>query len=192
MKIQHLKGLWILLVSFMVTSNFILAQDKDSTATVEGGLKLANEKKFQEAITVFERCVKQTPENADIYYYLGNAYLDLLDFNNAIKQFSQTIAFNANYSDAITDYETVLKYTPSLHEVQFDLGNAYFSVGNFEKALSFYDQAITLNNSYSNYYFNRAITEYNLGFPEDACADFNNAKDLGDKEVEGYMKELCK
>jgi tetratricopeptide (TPR) repeat protein len=79
-----------------------------------------------------------------------------------------------------------------LHTLAFDLGNSYFSLGEFETALKHYDRAIELNNTYSNYYFNRAITEFNLGFPEDACADFSNAKDLGDTEAIGYIKELCK
>jgi tetratricopeptide (TPR) repeat protein len=72
------------------------------------------------------------------------------------------------------------------------MANAYFSMENFEQALIHYDRAIQLKNSFSDYYFNRAITEYNLGFPEDACADFSNAKDLGDVEAGGYIKELCK
>ena len=63
---QKNKGLLVLLACLFTASNYFFAQD--STFTIEKGLKLANEKKFQDAINVFEQNVKKAPENADIYF----------------------------------------------------------------------------------------------------------------------------
>jgi tetratricopeptide (TPR) repeat protein len=60
-----------------------------------------------------------------------------------------------------------------------------------EDAVRAYDKAIQLNSNMAGFYFNRAIVEYNLGFKEDACADFQNAAELGDTEAAGYIKEFC-
>ncbi len=232
-------GMFVLAVICMA-SNGSFAQD--TTTSVTNGLQLAKEKKYEAAIAVFDRCIKNSPKNPDIYFYLGNAYLDLLQFEKSLAQFSTSISYDPSYTDAyynrascyfqlknytlayqdytkvielatntnyayylrgncsyklgkldaaLVDYELALKENQEAHEIESALANAYFSMENYEKALIHYDRAIQLNNTFSDYYFNRAITEYNLGFPEDACADFRNARDLGDLEVEGYIKELC-
>ena len=230
----------LLLTIYCMTSERIVAQD--TTISVNKGLRLAKEKKYEEAINIFEQCLKSSPKNPDLYFYQGNAFMDLLQFEKALEQFSKSISHDSSYTDAyinrascyfqiknytlayqdytkvlkldannsdanylrgncsyklgnfeaaLVDYESALQKDVNAHATEYALGNVYFTLEKFEKALSHYDRAIELNNRFSNYYFNRAITEYNLGFPEDACADFNNAKELGDSEAESYIKEFC-
>ena len=92
---------------------------------------------------------------------------------------------------ALSDFENTIKLNPSNDRAYFEIGNLYFGLSDFQNSVEAYDKAIKVNPIQSHYYFNRAIAEYNLGYKEDACADFLNAKELGDSEAEAYSNELC-
>lgn len=92
---------------------------------------------------------------------------------------------------ALSDFENTIKLNPSNDRAYFEIGNLYFGLSDFQNSVEAYDKAIKVNPVQSHYYFNRAIAEYNLGYKEDACADFLNAKELGDSEAEAYSNELC-
>ncbi len=96
-----------------------------------------------------------------------------------------------NTQKALSDFESTIKLNQSNDQAYFELGNLYFGLSDFQNSVDAYDKAIKVNPVQSHYYFNRAIAEYNLGFKEDACVDFLNAKELGDSEAEAYSNELC-
>ena len=87
-----------LLVIVLIASKNSLAQD--TITSVDYGLRLAKDKQYQQAISVFDRCVKSYPLNPNVYFYLGNAYLDLMQFEKAAEKFSRTIFYDTAYTDA--------------------------------------------------------------------------------------------
>ena len=75
----------------------------------------------------------------------------------------------------------LLRCGPERRIMQADLtrGNMYFELGQYERAIQDYDEAIRLDPEYANAYYNRGIAYGNLGQQELADRDFARAKSLG-------------
>ena len=65
-------------------------------------------------------------------------------------------------------------------------GLAYYELGEFDRALEDYSQAIALDPDYAYAYFGRAYTYYELGRNDEAIADFDQALALDPTYTEGY------
>ena len=97
-----------------------------------------------------------------------------------------------DYKKSLEDFNNSINLKADFPDAFYDRGNVYFVKQNYLEAINNYDKAIELAANRSEFYFNRAMAEFSLGFFEDGCADLNYANDLGDKEASGYLKELCK
>jgi hypothetical protein len=77
------------------------------------GLKAANQKKYKEAIYLFEEVIEHEKSNTSAYFNLGNCYFE-----------------NKEYGKAILAYERVLKYSPRDAEAPSNLELCYKKLGN--------------------------------------------------------------
>lgn len=102
------------------------------------GLDLFEKKDYENALTYFKLALKQDPDNAEIYYYLGMCYKEENRIM-AIAEFLNAVKFDPEYIDAyymlgithleLKDYqgaskyfEKVLKLNPEHQETLFQLG----------------------------------------------------------------------
>mgnify|MGYP000439316027 CR=1 FL=1 len=76
-------------------------------------------------------------------------------------------------------------------ETYFNRGVDASQKGDFKRAVSYYNKAIDVNPEFIVAYLNRGFVNELLGKLENACADWNMAFSLGQKEAEKYIKE-CK
>jgi Flp pilus assembly protein TadD len=83
MRIQH-QLFSLILLMFMISS--CSCQGFDSEILYKYAERLHNEGRFEKAIQVYKRIVKDDPKNAIVQYDLGVAYVDLGDLENAEKQ----------------------------------------------------------------------------------------------------------
>jgi tetratricopeptide (TPR) repeat protein len=163
---------------------------------------------YDSAYYYFSKVLKIDPNHKGALFNSANVLVQMNKGKESLPFYSQLIEMDAftmescfgrakvyaqlgNTKLALSDFENTIKLNPSNDRAYFEIGNLYFGLSDFQNSVEAYDKAIKVNPIQSHYYFNRAIAEYNLGYKEDACADFLNAKELGDSEAEAYSNELC-
>ena len=80
---------------------------------------------------------------------------------------------------AATDFEEAAWLEPDNPEVQFNLGTAYLSMGDFEQAINNFTRAIDLNPGVSDAHGNRAVAHAAIGEDEKSEKDVAEAIRLG-------------
>ena len=120
------------------------------------GEELFMQNKPQEALKYLESAVSEDPAHVQAFLYLGIVYLQI----NRV-------------DDAIATYRKILpKGGDETPRIAYNLGNAYFTKGDFTLARQYYSQAIDADPSYSSAYLNRANALVRSGELSDALADY--------------------
>ncbi len=136
---------------------------------LEKGNTLFDEKKYEEAIKVFEAILQQEPEAYIINLNIGHCYFQM-----------------EKYDQAIEYYKKVLEQQPENKNALLGLGNAYLNMGKKEEALAWYsrikfediDDPIVLYNMGNSFYEN-SLYEESLKYYERALKlqdDFLDAR----------------
>ena len=73
----------------------------------------------------------------------------------------------------------VNRLNPQNADAYYNRGIAYYNLGQDERAIEDWDEAIRLNPEYAKAYYNRGVTYEHLGKQEQADRDFAKAKELG-------------
>ena len=60
------------------------------------GQNLIKQKKFPQALKLFDYLVNLDPSNQDLNFYLGRIYSELYDFKNGIKFYLKYLKFKKN------------------------------------------------------------------------------------------------
>lgn len=98
------------------------------TASIETGVALFNEKKYVEAIEIFESVQPGHPQEWYSLYYLGSSYIMLKD-----------------YPSAIEHLELALNLKPTETQVMHALGVAYFKLGNLNMSKAYYAAVLEID-----------------------------------------------
>jgi type IV pilus assembly protein PilF len=129
--------------------------------------------RHQEAIPHFLRAIELDPQFSEAKVNLGNVYLDLDRFEEAVTLYEQ----------ALND----MRYkTPYI--AQGNLGWAYFKLGNPEKALDYIKSAITLEPKFCLGYRNLASIYEAQQKLEDACAQLDNYREHCPENADAYYR----
>ncbi|WP_300368378.1 tetratricopeptide repeat protein, partial [Brachyspira sp.] len=62
--------------------------------------KLIEEKHFEEAIKLCDEAIEKDDKDEDAYFFKGNCYFDLKNYNKGIENLTKTIELNPNYEKA--------------------------------------------------------------------------------------------
>ncbi|XP_035218543.1 tetratricopeptide repeat protein 32-like isoform X2 [Stegodyphus dumicola] len=116
--------------------------------------------------------------------------MDLISDLNKSQQFMNS----RNYDDAETLLVNIisllerkkadLERDQILAKVYNFLGLVLYKKVEFDRAVSFYDKAIQMNNSLAAAYYNRGTIRYRLGFYDDAVSDMEKAVKIEPENVE--------
>jgi tetratricopeptide (TPR) repeat protein len=90
-------------------------------AALNEGNKLSDEKKYDEAIAVYEKLLSQNPDAYIIAKNIGNCYFEL-----------------QKYDKAEESYRKVLDKDPANAEIMLLIGNCYINRGEKDKAMEWY------------------------------------------------------
>ncbi len=144
-----------------------------------------------------EKLAEIAPNNAQVYYHIGRAHLELGDCRRAIVYLTAALMLDPNlvdairlrgdcqnalvpvmgdaevyYNRALADYEAALELEPDAYTL-----NAHAaiigSLGKWDEAIAEYTQAIKLDPNYTESFFNRGYTYKVIGETDKALADFN-------------------
>jgi tetratricopeptide (TPR) repeat protein len=139
------------------------------------------------AATCNKAVLEQTaPQTAEDYQARESEYLNTIDYDRAIKDFTQAINLNPNDAEAYNNRGNV--YSNRDHDYA-EKGDDFF------RAIADYNQAIHLNPNYAEAYNNRGKTFANnkryggmfiLGFTDLAIADYTQAISLNPNYAEAY------
>lgn len=92
------------------------------------------DQRWDDAIEELERVLDGEPENYDAYYDLGHVYFELGDYETAIDNFENVIAYEQNQNNELLYYA---------------LAQAYEANNQVDKAISNYLKAIAVNDKFT-------------------------------------------
>jgi cytochrome c-type biogenesis protein CcmH/NrfG len=87
--------------------------------------------------------LKTDPNNAALFYQIGNLYYDA-----------------QQYPDAVKYYQDSLKINPNATDVRTDLGTAYHLMGQPDQAIQEYDQVLKVDSKHANALFNEGMVKW--------------------------------
>ena len=114
--------------------------------------------KYDLARAEIDVLIAEFPDSADAYFLSG-----LLNYRTG------------NMATAVRDLTQALTINPSFARAQNLLGNIAKERGDQEKALSWYNEAITSDDTFAPAYFNRAEVDMALGYYDSALSDYSSA-----------------
>jgi tetratricopeptide (TPR) repeat protein len=153
-----LRNYHFLLLSFLP----FCTQAQDEYELNNKGVKLINEENYEAALPYFNELIDKSSDNNPLYYA-----------NRAV------ILFNLKrYSEALADYEFLIKALPNESENYFQTGNIYDQQDSLAKAAYFYTKAISVDKDQFIYYFKRGTIYLKQMQWKNSIDDFNAAIDL--------------
>ncbi|MCX7787937.1 MAG: tetratricopeptide repeat protein [Spirochaetes bacterium] len=148
-------GLWrVLLFLLFFLGPGVIAQTQ--TAFQEGERFFLNNNP-RSAIPLLEQATIQEPRNERIYLYLGIAYEQIGNYDQAIRAMKRGLEFALQYKDLF----------------YFNLGNNHLAKGETETAIEMYTKALETNGSLADAFLNRANLEVKLDRLSDAWKDYS-------------------
>lgn len=127
---------------------------------------------FQRGVSrflAFEAKSKDFIEDTDRPY-------DLLKDINESKDY---LLRKAIAQESIRDFEAVLELVPNYAPALYNIGYIYASMGQFIRAIEYYDRAIQMEPSMAAAYFNRGLAYYSIGEKIKGDHDLSLAGSLG-------------
>jgi len=127
-----------------------------------------------------------------LIYNIGQVYLALRDYEEALKHYSAAIAMDPNYSEyynergsiylqldrldeAHADYLKAVELSPPYFEVFTNLGQCYRRMEQLEKAIEAYSRALDIEPNHLLAFLGRAKAHEGLARTEAAIADYTAA-----------------
>lgn len=118
-------------------------------------------RQYEPARKELEKAIEQSPDWDDPHYVLALTLTELFELRAAIEQYKQVVKL------AIKDEPKILAY--------YNMGNAYFDLGEYENAIESYQQAIKLDAKLSKPHNNLGLAYAALGRLTEAVAEFEEA-----------------
>ncbi len=186
-----------------------LANSVSSITNTIIGILYHNQRKYEDAITFFNKALNNgrsilLPDNRAVYYYLGNTYAILEQYDKAINNYNAVIQINrgcseayynrgycfsqlCEYKNAISDYNNALKINSKFKKALLNRGLSYYYINNYRQALKDYNKALDLDSLDPIAYKNRGDLYRNIKKYDKAKNDLNKAIKLNREFVAAYV-----
>jgi len=163
-------------------------------------------RKYGQAREVYKKLVTAGEGTAGNYRQLMNLSVNLKQNDDAIlyatklKQVEPTAKVNSvigkiyyeqdNYGDAIQYLTLASKEEPANAEVPYMIARSYGDMMNYKQAISFFQQAITLDNTKTNWVYELGLICYAMHDDKNALKYILEAGDKGYKKDNDYLENL--
>jgi tetratricopeptide (TPR) repeat protein len=158
------------------------------------------------AADTFEEARNIEPRNADIYFYLGNAYYAQDALDEAIMNYTAGLNFTdqkgkffynlgncyyrkGNYGFSADMYAQALENDPGIHDAHLNAGNAYYHLGLYENTIRQWETYLVKHPETDQYADIRKAIAYLKNRPAAPAAETEDADDLLD-DVLGELDRL--
>jgi tetratricopeptide (TPR) repeat protein len=135
------------------------------------GNNLFEEKKYEEAVSIFQEAIKLNPVNWGYYFNLGLAYKKLDKRDDALASFRKAVELN-----------------PESYSSNKELGEALAKADSFEEAAAFYEKAVDLSPENPDAYFNLGACLINIGRTDEALSCFLKTTELKPDYADAYYQ----
>ncbi|MFY0601450.1 MAG: tetratricopeptide repeat protein [Cyclobacteriaceae bacterium] len=122
-------------------------------------------------------------------------------YNQVLEQSEDALAFVnrgralsklERYEEARRDFNKAKYIEPSRVETLYLIGNTYFFEKEYESAVAFYNQYLSVDPFHAMTWYNGAMANLELDNSQEACNMLARAYDLGMTESESIIKSKCK
>ncbi|MFD2201102.1 tetratricopeptide repeat protein [Shivajiella indica] len=137
--------------------------------------------KKEKVILVLRKGLEIFKEDDEMAYYLGNLLQKENRFDEAIKAYSEAIAYSKINGE---DFPLVWAY-------YFNRGNCFLKTNQHSKAILDYDYALALSPKNADILTNRGFCHYKTNNQSAACTDWSMATELGSKQTPRYIQSFC-
>ncbi|UFS72439.1 tetratricopeptide repeat protein [Geomonas sp. RF6] len=161
------------LFSSIITSPDQQAQLANSAAT--SGLNYYKDKKYDRAVTAFQRAIALDPQSTQSYNFLANTYLAQKKTTEAIKTYKTSLAIdpsqdkthvnlaniylqNKQYKEAEKEFKEAIKLNPTDTVAPYTLGQAYQQQGKYAEAEAQFKKVIKMAPNDPNPYYALGMT----------------------------------
>jgi tetratricopeptide (TPR) repeat protein len=168
-------------------------------------------KKYESAFRDMFTAVKYDSGNPKVHTSLGNLFIAVGDYKNAIVGFSKAISLQPTYAEAYNNraYAKVLSadYKGAIEDGKMalkimnqkpsyitynNIGYAYRELNQLDSAFVYFNKAIAMNNNFAEGYFERGKANQKNNNVTNACNDWNKANSLGYKDSTNLLNKYCK
>lgn len=150
-------------------------------------------KNYESAIADINRAIELAPKFTLAYFLRANAYymqyeLEKGDASKASATSTDAAAAakllvqnasDGKLTDALADFNEVLKLSPKSVYALYNRGFIYLLMGDYTSAISSFNEAIAIKPDFGEAFYNRGLMYFKLGNREKGVADLSNAGELG-------------
>ncbi|GAX60015.1 hypothetical protein SCALIN_C05_0100 [Candidatus Scalindua japonica] len=141
---------------------------------------------------LYNKLIKEQPNQIDALFLLGTLNLQQMDFDTACRFFRKTLKLMPDHAiahcnlgtslhgsgkleEAIVSYKKSISLRPEYAEAHYNLGNAFKEQGQLKKAVESYTQAILYKQNYVDAYYNLGNVLRSLHSPDKAVDSYKKA-----------------
>jgi tetratricopeptide (TPR) repeat protein len=155
-------GLSIVLDSTFTPTAIYVATPHNRLEAYTAGMRAYEKKDWTNAVTYFNQVLTAEPQDADVYYHLGDVYRFEGDYASALSAYQKSIEINANFAPGY------------LGEAQVDL---YGPKVNTDAALAALQKAVTLDPNLNQAYLELANVSLAQNDPDSAMTWLDKLND---------------
>ncbi len=188
----------------LLTKALVMNRADDQSLLVRGNIYF-DRGEYDKAFADYNKCLEVNPNNAACYSSRGSCYgatgqLDkgIADITKALEMDSTDLRAYVNrgllhsnkneHTEALKDYLHYLQYKPEDADIINAVGVSHFEMGNMDKALAYYNEAIRINPKQGVFLFNRGKVKLRQGDKAGALQDGQTGLGLGARIPEEYFK----
>jgi len=185
-----------------------------SFAQTESSLQLARkqyqEENYAEVISLLNKAATEEPQNAQVPYLMGRAYVDMSNYKKAAGCYEQAIALDSTkaswmYEAGLVYYavpddnkaiywfeRAAAKGYPRSNDYIENLANAYLNIKSYDKGLALLKEVLVKKPQDQELLYNIADAYYNIGKYDDAISYWDKLLELDKKNANSlYMIGLA-
>ena len=150
---------------------------------VEEADKLADDKKWPEAIDAYKLAIRLDANYAPAHSGLGGAYMNMGNWKEALAAYNEQVRVAPNdaqaqydlgffynamgrHGDAFAPLVKAVGLDGSFAEAHYEIGYAYVRIDDFEKSLPYLRNALRLRPDYGDAYYSLGLAYARLGKPD--------------------------
>lgn len=198
--------LWMFLEATYTPTPLYVNTPHPATEAYRAGIRSFLERKYSEVIFYMQQAAQTEPDQPDIQYYLGEAYLLSDEPENALIAFEKAITLNPNFAPAYlgrakalaaidpkfdleSDLSQAVALDPNFAAAQLDLVAFYLSRENYQQALDLLNMIENVSPDSPLLYAYRSQVLMESGEYDEALEAAENAYGL-DQTILGVYKTL--
>jgi tetratricopeptide (TPR) repeat protein len=167
---------------------------EDLKAALNEGNKLSEEKKYEEAIAVYEKLLSENPDAYVINKNIGNCYFELQKYDKAEEYYRKVLDKDPDNAEIMLligncygnrgEKDKAMEWYGKIEfdkitdpTVLFNIGSGFYSQSKYEEALKYYKRAVEIQKDFLDAIYQLGLTYLAMGNNAEAIATF-----------EGYLK----